>query len=62
MKMFAADKSSSYGPFVVSDLTNYCHQDDLEALLRRRFPATKEQPEPWKIKVSLYFLYSLASL
>ncbi len=45
------DCRQGYGPYVISDLTNYCDQDDLEALLRRRFPATAEWPEPWKLSV-----------
>lgn len=46
----AASSAYGYGPFIISDITNYCHQDDLEALLRRRFPATTEQPKPWEIR------------
>ena len=43
--------AQSYGPYVMSDLTNYCHREDLVDLMNQRFPATSEQPEPWKIVV-----------
>lgn len=38
----------AYGPFVVSDITHYADKEDLEALLRSRFPSTAQQPFPWR--------------
>lgn len=42
---------TAYGPFVVSDVPHYADKDDLEELLRRRFPSTAEQPFPWRYTV-----------
>lgn len=43
--------ASGYGPYIVSDLTEYCALPDLIAFLERRFPVTAEQPSPWSYKV-----------
>ena len=44
--------NSTYGRLVISDITHYADKDDLEELLRRRFPATPTQPKPWRYNVS----------